>query len=43
MNNRIDMIILAGAMWRGISRDEIPAAGGIAISGERIVAVGTPE
>lgn len=43
MSNRIDMVILAGAMWRGISRDEIPAAGGIAISGERIVAVGTPE
>lgn len=43
MTNAIDLIILAEAMWRGMGRNEQPAPGGVAISGNRICAVGAPE
>lgn len=38
-----DIVIIANAMFRAMSRDETPAPGGIAIAGDTIVAVGTPE
>ena len=43
MTNKIDMVILADAMYRAMDRNETPKPGGIAISGTHICAVGTPE
>ncbi|MDR2522978.1 MAG: amidohydrolase [Synergistaceae bacterium] len=43
MNKSADLIVLAGAMFRGVSRDEMPVPGGAAIQGTRILAVGSEE
>ena len=43
IDNKIDRVIIADAMYRGIGRGDEPVPGGIAICGDTIVAIGTEE